>query len=137
LTDDAAHLWSLNHRLVTVVLQACTPELDELGLETKEFFVLDEVCSSPYPAELAARLMLPRASVTSYVRNLVAKDLLRREIDESDLRRHRLELTSLGEEALARARGALARGFEERLARVTPADLADLRRILGDLLDLS
>ncbi len=132
---DGAQLWSLNHRLVTVVLGECVAELDDLGLETKEFFVLDEVGASPYPAELATRLMIPRASVTSYVRNLVAKGHLRREIDESDLRRHRLVVTDEGDAALRRARAALAAAFERRLSRVGADDRAELHRILVALLD--
>lgn len=55
------------------VMDACTGELAELGLETKEFFVLAEVEALPYPAEIATALLLPRASVTVYVRNLVAR----------------------------------------------------------------
>ncbi|WP_446685429.1 hypothetical protein [Kibdelosporangium aridum] len=65
---DAAQLWTLNHRLLTVVMDAFSAELAELGLDTKEFFVLAEVSASPYPAELAATLMMPKASVTVYVR---------------------------------------------------------------------
>jgi DNA-binding MarR family transcriptional regulator len=134
VTIDAAQLWSLNHRLVTVVLHARSKELDALGLETKEFFVLDEVGTSPYPAELADRLMIPRASVTAYVRNLVAKGFMRREIDEADLRRHRLALTKHGEEALAGARGAVAAEFESRLARVGERDRSHLQRTLMAML---
>ena len=85
MSVDAAQLWTLNHRLLTVVMDACSAELAALGLETKEFFVLAEVAASPYPAELAATLMIPKASVTVYVRSLVAKGLMRREIDDADL----------------------------------------------------
>ncbi|MEV1079294.1 hypothetical protein AB0I98_13730 [Streptomyces sp. NPDC050211] len=46
-------------------VDACSAELAELGLETKEFFVLAEVAASPYPAELAVALMIPKASVTT------------------------------------------------------------------------
>lgn len=131
---DAAQLWSLNQRLLTVVLEACRDELADLGIETKEFFVLAEVATSPYPAELAATLMMPKASVTVYVRNLVTKGLLRREIDDADLRRHRLVLTDEGEAARDRAVTALAAEFDRRLARITTRDRGELRRILLDLL---
>jgi len=132
---DAAQLWSLNHRLLTVVLDACSGELADLGIETKEFFVLAEVSTSPYPAELATTLLIPKASVTVYVRNLVAKGLLRREIDDADLRRHRLVLTDAGEAARDRALAALAAEFDRRLARLASRDRAVLRRILLELLD--
>ena len=132
---DAAQLWTLNHRLLTVVLDACSSELADLGIETKEFFVLAEVSASPYPAELAATLMIPKASVTVYVRNLVAKGLLRREIDDSDLRRHRLVLTAEGETARDRSLAALATEFDRRLATIEPRDRTELRRILLALLE--
>ncbi|GAA3092821.1 DNA-binding MarR family transcriptional regulator [Kribbella aluminosa] len=132
---DAAQLWTLNHGLLTVVLDACSAELAELGLEAKEFFVLAEVAASPYPAELAAKLVIPKASVTAYVRNLVAKEFMRREIDDADLRRHRLLLTDAGEAARDGAFAALAKAFDRRLAQVTPHDRAELQRILLALLD--
>ncbi|WP_285104500.1 MarR family winged helix-turn-helix transcriptional regulator [Promicromonospora sp. MEB111] len=132
---DAAQLWTLNHRLLTVVLDACSAELAELGLEAKEFFVLAEVAASPYPAELAARLVIPKASVTVYVRNLVAKGFMRREIDDTDLRRHRLVLTDDGVAARDRAFAALARAFDRRLAAIAPQDRAELQRILLALLE--
>jgi DNA-binding MarR family transcriptional regulator len=132
---DPASLWTLNHRLLTVVLEACSAELGELGLETKEFFVLAEVGTSPYPAELATSLVIPRASVTVYVRNLVAKGFLRREIDDADLRRHRLVLTAEGTGARDRALAALATEFDRRLQRITAHDRGELERILRDLLE--
>ncbi|WP_069625447.1 MarR family winged helix-turn-helix transcriptional regulator [Streptomyces niveus] len=131
---DGAQLWTLNQRLLSVVMDACSTELGEIGLETKEFFVLAEVAASPYPAELAAALMIPKASVTVYVRNLVAKGFMRREIDDEDLRRHRLILTDAGEAARDRALSALAAEFDRRLARITPQDRTELRRILLEML---
>ncbi|MFE2499827.1 MarR family winged helix-turn-helix transcriptional regulator [Streptomyces scopuliridis] len=134
MSVDGAQLWTLNQRLLSVVMDACTEELADLGLETKEFFVLAEVAASPYPAEIAAALLLPKASVTVYVRNLVAKGFIRREIDDADLRRHRLVLTSAGTEARDRALTALAAEYDRRLARITPQDRTELQRILQEML---
>jgi DNA-binding MarR family transcriptional regulator len=78
--------------------------------------------------------MIPKASVTVYVRNLVAKGFMRREIDDEDLRRHRLILTAEGEAARDRALSALAAEFDRRLARITPQDRTDLQRILLEML---
>jgi len=132
---DAAQLWTLNHRLLTAVLDACGAELAELGLEAKEFFVLAEVATSPYPAGLAQVLVIPKASVTVYVRNLVAKGFVRREIDDADLRRHRLVLTETGVAARDRAFAALAAAFDRRLERIAPGDRAELARILTVLVE--
>ncbi|MFJ4832024.1 MarR family winged helix-turn-helix transcriptional regulator [Streptomyces sp. NPDC088747] len=136
MTVDGARLWTLNQRLLSVVMDACAQELAELGLETKEFFVLAEVEASPYPAEVATALLLPKATVTVYVRNLVAKGFIRREIDDADLRRHRLALTTEGVEARDRALAALASEYDRRLARITPQDRTELQRILQEMLTL-
>ncbi|MGI5191656.1 MarR family winged helix-turn-helix transcriptional regulator [Promicromonospora sp. CA-289599] len=98
------------------------------------FHDVAEVAASPYPAQLAKELVIPKASVTVYVRNLVAKGFMRREIDDADLRRHRLELTEAGEAARDRSFAALAAAFERRLALIGPGDRADLARILTALL---
>lgn len=134
MSVDAAHLWTLNHRLLTGVLDACQPQMRELGLEPKEFFVLAEVERSPYPAELATELVIPKASVTVYVRNLTAKGYLRREIDDADLRRHRLVLTPDGTRARDAAIAALAREFQRRLDRVSAADRDHLERTLNSMI---
>ena len=135
MSVDAARLWTLNHRLLTVVLDACTADLADLGLETKEFFVLAEVATSPYPAELAATLVISKASMTAYVRNLCAKGFLRREIDDTDLRRHRLILTATGKTARNRALTTLAAEFDRRLAKITPHDRSEMQRILMTLVE--
>jgi DNA-binding MarR family transcriptional regulator len=72
--------------------------------------------------------------MTVYVRNLVAKGFMRREIDDADLRRHRLVLTEEGEAARTRALTALAAEFDRRLAKIAPRDRAELDRILRELL---
>ncbi|MFE1930049.1 MarR family winged helix-turn-helix transcriptional regulator [Streptomyces sp. NPDC021218] len=134
-TDDAAELWKLNQRLLTRVMNAAAPQLEELGLETKEFFVLDEVDACKYPAELTRKLMLPKASVTTYLRNLVDRGLVRREIDESDLRRHRLMTTPEGRRVRAKALEALASEFSTMMARLDERDQSELRRMLLRLLE--
>ncbi|OZC65639.1 MarR family transcriptional regulator [Rhodococcus sp. 15-725-2-2b] len=129
-STDSAQLWKLNHRLLTRVMNAAAPQFDDLGIETKEFFVLDEVDNCKHPAELAAQLMLPKASVTVYLRALVAKGLVTREIDETDLRRHRLSTTTEGRLVLERALAALAKEFGAMMDKLDEQDRADFRRIL-------
>ncbi|MGV8874898.1 MAG: MarR family winged helix-turn-helix transcriptional regulator [Rhodococcus sp. (in: high G+C Gram-positive bacteria)] len=133
-TDDGALLWKLNQRLLTSVLNAAEPQFEQHGIETKEFFVLDEIDESPYPAELAAKLMLPKASVTMYLRNLVEKGLVQREIDQDDLRRHRLRTTTKGRAVRAQALDALAAEFAVMMGKIDEADRVELRRILLALL---
>jgi DNA-binding MarR family transcriptional regulator len=131
--SDAANIWALNHRVLGVVMNECAEQLASIGLETKEFFVLGEIEPCRYPAELAVRLMLPKASVTVYLRNLVAKKFIRREIDEGDLRRHRLVLTREGRRALDAALAALSASFEQRLKRLAAHERDELERLLEKL----
>ncbi|MDV6263964.1 MarR family winged helix-turn-helix transcriptional regulator [Rhodococcoides yunnanense] len=133
--DDGALLWKLNQRLLTRVLNAAEPQFEQHGIETKEFFVLDEIDESPYPAELAAKLMLPKASVTMYLRNLVEKGLVQREIDQDDLRRHRLTTTAKGRAVRARALDTLAVEFAAMMGKIDGGDRIELRRILLALLN--
>lgn len=133
--DDGALLWKLNQRLLTRVLNAAEPQFEQHGIETKEFFVLDEIDESPYPAELAAKLMLPKASVTMYLRNLVEKGLVQREIDQDDLRRHRLTTTAKGRAVRAQALDTLAAEFAAMMGKIDEADRIELRRILLALLN--
>src|SRR5690242_16736108 len=96
MSIDPAEMWRLNHRLLTVVLDDCVADLAQLGLETKEFFVLAELDRLHHPAELATQLVIPRPSLTVYLRTLEQAGLAQREIDPDDLRRHRITLTPEG-----------------------------------------
>jgi DNA-binding MarR family transcriptional regulator len=130
---DAVKIWSLNYRLLMSVITNVAPEITELGLETKELFVLTEVDAHPHPAELAGVLSMPKPTVTIYVKRLEAAGFLRREIDGADLRRHRLILTPEGRKTMARGLGLLAKAFGERLARLSSAQQSKLAALLEKL----
>jgi DNA-binding MarR family transcriptional regulator len=128
--NDPARIWSLNYRLLMSVITSVADEIGELGLETKELFVLAEVDEHPYPAELAARLCMPRPTVTVNVKRLEAAGFLRREIDAEDLRRHRLLLTASGRKAMSRGLTLLSAAFATRLGRLNATEQAELRNVL-------
>ena len=130
---DAGKIWSLNYRLLMSVLAGVTPDITKIGLETKELFVLAELDLHPHPAELAAVLSMPKPSVTMYVKRLEAAGFLRREIDGTDLRRHRLILTPEGRKTMARGLALLARAVGSRLARLTAAQQSELTTLLEKL----
>jgi DNA-binding MarR family transcriptional regulator len=130
---DVGKIWSLNYRLLMSVITNVAPGIAELGLETKELFVLSEVDAHPHPAELAGVLCMPKPSVTLYVKRLEAAGLLRREIDAADLRRHRLTLTSEGRRTLARGLALLSKALGARLARLTSAQQSELATLLEQL----
>ncbi|PCC71286.1 DNA-binding transcriptional regulator, MarR family [Nannocystis exedens] len=130
---DAARLWSLNHRLLMSVIAAVAAEVGALGLEVKELFVLSEVDEHPYPAELAAALVMPKPTMTVYVKRLEAAGFLRREIDPDDLRKHRLAVTPAGRKVMQRGLTLLADAFAERLGRLSVGEQAQLRGLLEKL----
>jgi DNA-binding MarR family transcriptional regulator len=131
--NDAAKIWSLNYQLLMSVITSVAPDIAELGLETKELFLLAEVDEHPHPAELAGKLCMPKPTVTVNVKRLEAAGFLRREIDASDLRRHRLLLTPTGRKAMTRGLTLLSDAFAARLGRLSVAKQAQLTALLEEL----
>ena len=131
---DAAKIWSLNYRVLLSVISCAEADICALGLESKELFLLAEIDEHPYPAELATTLSMPKATVTAYLKRLEAAGFVRREIDASDLRRHRLALTAAGRRAATGGMALLSDEFNKRLERLTVAQRKDLRSLLEKIL---
>jgi DNA-binding MarR family transcriptional regulator len=127
---DAAKVWSLNYQLLMAVITSVGSELAKLGLETKELFLLAEVAEHPHPAALAAVLCMPKPTVTVHVKRLEAAGFLHRDIDTTDLRRHRLTLTPTGRTALTRGHALLSKAFGARLRRLSAAQQEELKALL-------
>ena len=131
---DAAKIWSLNYRVLLSVISCAEPNICALGLESKELFLLAEIDEHPYPAELAATLSMPKATVTLYLKRLEAAGFVTREIDPSDLRRHRLLLTAPGRQAAKSGLALLSDEFNKRLGRLSAAQQKDLKNLLQKIL---
>lgn len=129
----AARVWRLTFQFSAEILAEAATEMEALGLEPKEFFVLDGIEARPFPAELARHLSMPKPTVTAYVKSLEAKAFIHREIDAKDLRRHRLALTPAGLAALDRARKILAGRYASRLQRFNSRERAEFEVLLGKL----
>ena len=127
---DITKLWTLNYRLFASVIGEVAPELRELGIEVKELFLLAELDAHPHPAALAEALLLPKPSVTVYVKRLEAAALVKREIDCADLRRHKLSLTPEGRKVMTGGLALLAKAFGQRLARLSAAQQGELQLLL-------
>src|SRR6202011_497536 len=132
--DDAAKIWSLNYRLLVSVISSVETDITALGLDSKELFLLAEVDEHPYPAELAATMCMPKATVTVYLKRLEAAGFVRREIDPTDLRRHRLLLTATGRKAAAGGMSAVSEEFTKRLGRLTAAQQKELKNLLEKII---
>ena len=130
---DVGKIWSHNYRLLMSVIVSVARDIAELGLETKELFVLAEVDVHPHPAELAGVLSMPKPTVTMYIKRLEAAGFLRREIDGADLRRHRLILTPEGRKTMARGLALVSKAFGARLSRLSSAQQSELATLLEKL----
>ena len=130
---DVTKVWGLNYRLATSVIFEVAPALSELGLEMKELFLLAELDANPHPAALAKALLIPKPTVTVYVKRLESAGLVKREIDGSDLRRHKLTMTPEGRKTMTRGLALLAEAFGRRVGRLSPAEQAELKRLLEKL----
>jgi DNA-binding MarR family transcriptional regulator len=130
---DITKVWALNYRLVKSVIGEVAPAVQQLGLEVKELFLLAELDAHPFPAALAEALVIPKPSVTVYVKRLEAAKFVKREIDGTDLRRHRLSLTPEGRKVLSGGIAYLAEAFGRRLGRLTATQQAELKSLLEKL----
>src|SRR6201986_3394177 len=122
---DAAKIWSLNYRVLLSVISGAEADICALGLESKELFLLAEIDEHPYPAELAATLGMPKATVTVYLKRLEEAGFVPREIDPADLRRHRILLTPAGHKAAKGGLVLLSNEFNKRLERLTATQQKD------------
>jgi DNA-binding MarR family transcriptional regulator len=127
---DAAKIWSLNYRVLLSVISCAEKEICALGLDNKELLLLAEVEEHPFPAELAAALSMPKATVTVHLKRLEVAGFVRREIDPTDLRRHRLLLTPAGRKVAADGLAVLSAEFEKRLERLTAGQQKELKSLL-------
>src|ERR1700756_1737340 len=124
---DITKVWALNYRLVTSVIGEVAPALRELGIEVKELFLLAELDAHPHPAALAEALLIPKPSVTVYVKRLEAAELVRRGIDNAALRRYKLSLTPEGRKVRTGGLALLTEAFGQRLGRLTATQQAELK----------
>jgi DNA-binding MarR family transcriptional regulator len=131
---DAAKIWSLNYRVLLSVISSVEADITALGLDSKELFLLAEIDEHPYPAELAATLSMPKATVTLYLKRLEAAGFVHRQIDPADLRRHRLQLTPAGRQATKDGLALLSDAFGKRLERLTRAQQKELNKLLEQIL---
>jgi DNA-binding MarR family transcriptional regulator len=92
--------------------------------------ILYQRYSVRFLAELAIRLSMPRPSVTVNLKRLEAAGFVRREIDPTDLRRHRILVTPAGRKIMARGLALLSEAFGARLVRLSGVEQSELKSLL-------
>jgi DNA-binding MarR family transcriptional regulator len=84
-------------------------------------------------SELSGRLHIAPRSATEVVDALESRGLVRRSADPHDRRATLVAVTEHGADVMAAIRAARGNDAERLFGRLSPADRADLARILGQL----
>jgi DNA-binding MarR family transcriptional regulator len=111
-------------------------QLSPLGLTNAQARVLRIVASCSHPlrmADIAARLEVVPRSVTTMVDGVEAAGLIVRSPDPDDRRSVLVSLTARGHALLERLEGARRATAEEIFGGLSPAERAELARLLGAL----
>jgi DNA-binding MarR family transcriptional regulator len=112
-------------------------ELAPTGLEPRAYAVLRALAGSGGTTQgaVATALSIPPSRMVAVVDDLEQRRLVERRAVALDRRARELHLTRAGTEALAAARERAERHEEALLATLTPAERADLLRLLARLAD--
>ena len=86
-------------------------------------------------SDLSGRLHIAPRSATEVVDALESRDLVRRRPDPGDRRATLVEMTEHGTEVMTAIRASRGNDAERAFGRLSPADRAELARILGQLRD--
>ncbi|MGI8411108.1 MAG: MarR family winged helix-turn-helix transcriptional regulator [Solirubrobacteraceae bacterium] len=118
-------------RLAKIVYRRSSEQL--LGMTLRHFVMLSYLRDHPIAPQhdLADVLCMDANNLVLLLNELEAADLAQRRRDPADRRRHLVQLTSAGEEALRRAEEAQERIEEAILATLSAEDRATLRRLLA------
>jgi DNA-binding MarR family transcriptional regulator len=108
-----------------------------LGMRLKQFLALSYVRDHPGTSqqELEGAMMMDANSVVLLLNELETGRLVLRRRAPTDRRRHTVELTEAGAQALERAEKARESLEDEVLADLTPAERATLQNLLRRVLD--
>ena len=133
--DDAPGLIALLTQLSKCFNRRSTEEM--LGMRLKEFLVLSYLHDRPGMTqhELGETMLLDPNTVVLLLNELESRGYSMRRRDTEDRRRHVVEITAAGREALARGEKAREVIEDELLGDLSAADRRTLRRILTRALE--
>ena len=110
--------------------------IEPLGLTGRQYGVLAMLHHGPATTqrELGATLGFDRTTTMKLMAGLQARGLVDRVVDPADRRSYRLSLSEDGEQLRARTAKVLAACDDEFSGRLSPAEVTQLRTLLGRLL---
>lgn len=114
-------------------LHGANAALEAAGLRTVSMSVLLTITERPgvSSAEICRILRMQRANIVSVLTELESRGLFLREADPDDNRIQRLFPTAKGREEAQRMLGLVGAHEDRMLAGLTPAERAELRRMLA------
>ena len=101
------------------------------GLSLRDYLVLVWIDTLPSPSQqqIADQVGIDRSDFVKILDHLQDQDLVKRERDTADRRRHILSLTGPGRDALARATATSRESTGEFFDALTPEELTTLHRL--------
>ncbi len=135
MTDfDDARLWTGCYSFVQRGMDAASSRISDLGIDVREFLVIDHIDRTSSPVDIGKALSIPKATLTGYVKALEAKSLIQREINREDLRRYQLRLTPTGMKIVSNARRILTEVFDDHLATLDNGERTEIKRLIEKLM---
>jgi len=128
--EDGPGLIALLTQMSKAFYRRSTEEM--LGMRLKEFLILSHVRDHPgvTQQELGEAMVMDPNTVVLLLNELESRGFTIRRRDAEDRRRHVLEMTPAGQDAVARAEKAREAIEDEVFAELTAEDRETLRRIL-------
>jgi DNA-binding MarR family transcriptional regulator len=123
------HLWCV----LQSIYDEATPELAEIKLNPRSFFLLSRLEEYPNPAKISEILYLPPPTVTFIVKQLEVCGYIGRATDKKDLRKFHLTLTESGKAALGKGKECVGRIVRERMSNLSKEEVSNLGAIMGKL----
>ena len=122
-------------RLARIVYRRATEEL--MGMRLKQYIALNYLRDQGHTSqqELGEALHLDPNNMVLLLNDLEDEGFVERRRDQSDRRRHIVEITAAGEQALEHAERALESIEDEVLAPLSAAERATLHRLLTQALE--
>lgn len=116
-----------------LLFDAIEPELAEIALDPKSFFLLGLLEEHPYPAQLAKALSLPNPTITFLLKRLEKNDYVKRANEPGDLRKYKFTLTAAGRKALLKGQAIVGKELTRMLGQLSKPDRNQLFKLFAGL----
>jgi DNA-binding MarR family transcriptional regulator len=132
LRDDLGFLTARAHRALRHWLLS---RLDPYGITYPQFVVLTHLReeSGLSQTELADRAFMDETSLARMLQRMEEAELIRREVDELDLRVNRVTLTAAGRDLQVKLMPLRHEGLEQATAGLTAEEVSELKRMLDHI----